>query len=207
MGEKNMEIRVLTKDDAKPFSNLIVNMYSNLENLEWFTPMPYDLENVTGMIENPRFYIIGAFIDGNLVGVSSLDYKCGKLIGKIDFPKDCNTDKLIEIGFNIVHSDYRGRKIMQQLIDVLLEKLKNDGYQYVFTKVHEDNIASNKSCVNKGFEIWCHYTKPVNKTDFEYLSNQPFFCEQGKINARKTLEKFKDCKEIIVEYNILIHRL
>lgn len=202
-----MEIRILTKDDAKEFSELIINMYSNLENLEWFTPMPYDLENVTGMIENPRFYIIGAFINSKLAGISSLDYKCGKLIGKINFPEDCNTEKLVEIGFNIVHSEFRGRKIMQQLIDVLLEKLKNDGFEYVFTKVHEDNIASNKSCYNKGFKKWCHYTKPVNKTDFEYLSSQPFFCKQGKINASKTLEKFKDNEEIIVEYNILVQKL
>lgn len=202
-----MEIKVLTKNDAQAFSELIVNMYSNLGNLEWFTPMPYDIENVTGMIENQRFYIIGAFIDGKLVGVSSLDYKCGKLIGKIDFPKECNTEKLVEIGFNIVHSDYRGHKIMQQLIDVLLDKLKNDGYEYVFTKVHENNIASNKSCFNKGFEQWCHYTKPVDKKEFEYLANQPFFCEQGKINAAKTLEKFKNNNEIIVGYNILIQRI
>lgn len=66
--------------------------------------MPYDLENVTGMIENPRFYIIGAFINSKLAGISSLDYKCGKLIGKINFPEGCNTEKLVEIGFNIVHS-------------------------------------------------------------------------------------------------------
>ena len=137
------------------------------------------------MLENPRFYIIGAFIDGALAGVSSLDYKCGKLIGKIDFPEDCNTDKLVEIGFNIVHSDYRGRKIMQSLIAILLEKIKNDGFEYVFTKVHEDNIASNKSCLNKGFEKWCNYKKSVNKEDFKFLSSQSFFCPQGKLMQKK----------------------
>lgn len=202
-----MKIRKLCKEDAVAFSELIVNMYSNLNNLEWFTPMPYDIENVTNMIENPRFYIIGAFIDNHLAGVSSLDYKCGKLIGKIDFPTDCNTEKLVEIGFNIVHSEFRGQKIMQQLIDYLLEKLKNDGFEYVFSKVHEDNIASNKSFFNKGFKIWCHYTKPVDKEDFIALSGQPFFCPQGKITAKQTLDKFKNNENIIVEYNILIQKL
>lgn len=108
-----MEIRELNENDAKQFADLIVDMYSNLENLECFTAMPYDLENVSGMIKTPRFYIIGAFVDNILVGISSLDYKCGKLIGKINFPEDCNTEKLVEVGFNIVHSGYRGRKIMQ----------------------------------------------------------------------------------------------
>ena len=202
-----MEFRKLEEKDAEQFSALIVNMYSHLESLEWFTPMPYDLQNVIGMIQSPRFYIIGAFVDEKLVGVSSLDYKCGKLIGKIDFPKNCNTDKLVEIGFNLVHFDFRGHKIMQQLIDVLLEKIRQDGFEWVFTKVHKDNIASNKSCFNKGFIKWCGYIKPVDKIDFESLSSQPFFSSVGKKNAKNTLEKFKDSDNIIVDYNILIQKL
>ena len=202
-----MDIRKLEEKDAKEFSELIVDMYSHLDNLEWFTPMPYDLDNVKGMIINPRFYIIGAFINDKLVGVSSLDYKCGKLIGKIDFPSECDTSKLVEIGFNLVHYDYRGNKIMQKLIDFLLEKIKNDGFEWAFTKVHEDNIASNKSCENKGFKKWCHYTKVVNKQEFEMLASQSFFSKIGKENAIKTLEKFKDREDIIVEYNILVQKI
>lgn len=202
-----MDIRKLEEKDAKEFSELIVNMYSHLDNLEWFTPMPYDLDNVKGMISNPRFYIIGAFINDKLVGVSSLDYKCGKLIGKINFPSECDTNKLVEIGFNLVHYDYRGNKIMQKLIDFLLEKIKKDGFEWAFTKVHEDNIASNKSCENKGFKKWCHYTKAVNKQEFEMLASQPFFSKIGKENSIKTLEKFKDREDIIVEYNILVQKI
>ena len=202
-----MEIRQLIKEDAKQFSDLIVNMYSHLDNLEWFTPMPYDLDNVVGMIEHPRFYIIGAFIDDKLVGVSSLDYKCGKLIGKIDFPSDCNTDKLVEVGFNLVHSAYRGNGIMQKLVEFLLEKIKKDGFEWVFAKIHKDNIASKKSCLNKGFEIWCDYTKSVDKQDFKSLSSQPFFSELGKINAEKTLKKFENDEKILVDYNILMKKL
>lgn len=202
-----MEFRKLEERDAGQFSELIKNMYSGLENLEWFTPMPYDEENVLNMIQKPRFYILGAFEDGKLVGVSSLDYKCGKLLGKIDFPEDCNTEKLVEIGFNLVHLDYRGNKIMQKLIKELLEKLKNDGYEWVFVKVNKDNIASNKSCYNLGFEQWKEYKKPVNKEDFESLANQPFFSKVGKINTEKTLAKFANEDEIVVDYNILIRKV
>ncbi len=202
-----MIIRQLESKDAKAFSELIVDMYSHLDNLEWFTPMPYDIDNVIGMIENPRFHIIGAFIENKLVGVSSLDYKCGKLIGKISFPNECNTNKLVEIGFNLVHSEYRGNKIMQQLIDILLDKIKNDGFEWVFTKVHKDNIASFKSCLNKGFTVWCDYSKSVKKEEFIFLSNQPFFSLIGKSNAKITLNKFKDYNEIIVDYKILVQKL
>ena len=70
-------------------------MFAHLENFEWFSPMTYDYENVKSIIENPRFYIIGYLEDDVLCAVCSLDYKCGKLIGKIDFPKECNANKLV----------------------------------------------------------------------------------------------------------------
>lgn len=44
------------------------------------------------MIENPRFYIVGAFIRNKLIVVSSLDYTCGKPIGKIDLQNLANID-------------------------------------------------------------------------------------------------------------------
>jgi len=201
-------IKQLTLENAQEFSNLIKNMYSNLENLEWFSPMPFDLENVKGMIEHPRFYIIGYFEDDVLCGVSSLDYKCGKLIGKVDFPKDCNTDKLVEIGFTMVHSDYQGRGIMKKMVAHLLEKIKNDGFEWAFGKVHVDNLASSKSLIRNGFEIFSEYSKPVKVSEFKALSSEDFFSKKGKENAKITLSKIKDTDEnIIVNYYIIVKKL
>lgn len=200
-------IRQLTLEDAQDFSDLILNMYSNLENLEWFSPMPFDIDNVKGMISNPRFYIIGYFNDNDLCGVGSLDYKCGKLIGKIDFGANCNTEKLVELGFHMVNSKYRGNGIMKELVHFLLNKLKKDGYEWAFGKVHKDNFASSKSLMKKGFEIHCDYSKPVKKEDFIFLSSQPFFSKQGKENAKKTLEKNSNNEDIIVDYNILMRKI
>ena len=203
----DIKIRQLEEKDADDFCELILNMYSHLENLEWFSPMPFDKENVIGMINKPRFYIIGAFVNDKLVGVSSLDYKCGKLIGKIEFPKECNTEKLVEIGFNLVHFDFRGNKIMQKLIDYLLEYLKQNDFEWVFTKVHKDNIASLKSCLNKGFNPRIDYKKPVEKASFESLSSESFFSEIGKKNAKTTLKRFENSEEIVVDYKILLKKL
>lgn len=203
-----MIIRQLELSDTQNFCDLIVDMYSNLENLEWFSPMPYDAENVSSMIQNPRFYIIGAFEGDTLMGVSSLDYKCGKLIGKIDFPKNCNTDKLVEIGFNMVSSKHRGKGIMKQMVEFLLNKITEDGFEWVFSKVHKDNFASSKSLIKNNFEIFVPYSKPVKICDFVMLSSQDFFSEVGKQNAQKTLAKYSaDATEIIVDYNILIKKL
>lgn len=203
-----MIIRKLELKDTQNFCDLIVDMYSNLENLEWFSPMPYDTENVSSMIQNPRFYIIGAFDGDTLMGVSSLDYKCGKLIGKIDFPKDCNTDKLVEIGFNMVSSKHRGKGIMKQMVQFLLDKIIQDGFEWVFSKVHKDNFASSKSLIKNNFEVYVPYSKPVKISDFVMLSSQDFFSEVGKQNAQITLAKYQNGEtEIIVDYNILIKKL
>ena len=201
-------IKQLTIDDSKQFCDLIINMYSNLENLEWFSPMPYDLDNVKSIIENPRFFIIGYFQDGVLCAVSSFDYKCGKLIGKIDLPKECNTNKLVEIGFTMVHSNYRGNGLMKKMVAYLTNKAKEDGFEWIFGKVHKDNLASSKSFLNNGFNKFSHYNKPVSITEFQLLASQPFFSEIGKINAQKTLSKTKNTdSEIMVNYDIIIKKL
>lgn len=201
-------IRQLRIDDTQQFCDLIIDMYSHLENLEWFSPMPYDFENVKSIIENKRFFIIGYFIDNTLCGVSSFDYKCGKLIGKINFPTDCNTDKLVEIGFTMVHSLYKGNGIMKKMVAYLLNKAKADGFEWVFSKVNKDNFASSKSLIYNGFERFSNYNKTININDFKYLSSQPFFSKCGKENAKTTLSKLEnDATEIFVNYEIIIKKL
>lgn len=198
-------IRKLTLNDTQQFCDLIVNMYSHLENLEWFSPMPYDYDNVKSIIENPRFYVIGYFDEDKLIAVSSFDYKCGKLIGKVDFPDYCDTSKLVEFGFTMVHSDYRGNGIMKKLVSFLLEEAKIQGFKWAFGKVHKDNFASSKSLIHNGFKVVGDYTKPVKVDDFKSLSSKSFFSNKGKENAEKTLSKIRnDDTEIIVDYNIIL---
>ena len=185
-----MIIRKLCENDIKQFCELIVDMYSHLENLEWFSPMPYDEENIKNILNNQRFYVVGAFDNEKLLGVSSLDYKCGKLIGKIEFPKECDTDKLVEFGFSMVHSEFRGKGIIKQLVEHLYSKIKEEGYEWAFAKAHINNTSSNRALSKNSFELLCLYDKPINKEEFIALSSQSF-CKQGKENAQKTLEKFK----------------
>jgi len=201
-------IRQLTLEDAYAFRELIVNMYSDLENLEWFSPMPFDIENVKAMISNPRFYIIGYFEDNVLKGVGSLDYKCGKLLGKIDLPAFSEDSKVVELGFHMVHSKYKGNGIMKKLVNHLLNKISEDRFEIAFAKVHVNNLASSTSLIRNGFEVYSEYAKPVNKKEFINLSNQDFFSKRGKENAKKTLSKYNESDEnIIVDYNILTKRI
>ena len=183
-------------------------MYEHLENLEWFSPMPYDNENVLGMITSPRFYIIGAFDGDKLLGVSSLDYKCGKLIGEIEFPKQCNTNKLVEVAFNIVHSDARGQGLMSKLVEVLNAKIKQDGFEWTFSKVHVDNFASSKSLLKNGFEHYITISKKIKRNQFEALINAPFFNAKGKQNGLVSLQKQNTSADyIFTDYTIYIKQL
>ncbi len=154
-------------------------MYSNLEDLEWFSPMPYDIENVINMITNPRFYILGLFDNNFLCAVSSLDYKCGKLIGKVEFPKECNTDKLVEFGFTMVHSNYRGNGYAKKIGEELLKKVKQDGFEWCFGKVHKNNLASVKTLLNNKFYIYCDLHKNCKQRRFYQSFKCPFLFKNG----------------------------
>ena len=198
-------IRRLEEKDTQAFSELIIDMYSHLENLEWFSPMPYDYDSVLSMITNDRFFIIGYFDGDTLCGVSSLDYKCGKLIGKVDLPSE---ERIVEIGFNMVHSKYRGQGIMAKMVSYLLDKIKSDNFQWVFAKVHKDNLASSKSLIKNGLTVYSSYTKPVKIADFVALSSADFFSAVGKENAKKTLSRYSEnATEIFVDYNIITKKL
>lgn len=198
-------IKKLEEKHTQAFCDLIIDMYSHLDNLEWFSPMPYDYDSVLSMITNDRFFIIGYFDGDTLCGVSSLDYKCGKLIGKVDLPSE---DSIVEIGFNIVHSKYRGQGIMAKMVSYLLDKIKADNFQWVFAKVHKDNLASSKSLIKNGLTVYSSYTKPVKIADFVALSSADFFSAVGKENAKKTLSRYSENDtEIFVDYNIITKKL
>ncbi|MBO4412937.1 MAG: GNAT family N-acetyltransferase [Clostridia bacterium] len=202
-----MEIRKLNDDDVKQFCSLILDMYKHLENLEWFSPMPFDEENVKIMINKPRFYIVGAFEDEKLCGVASLDYKCGKLIGKVNFPKDCDTNKLVETGFSIVHSSYRGRGIMKEMVKVVLEEAKNQGYQWVFGKVHKDNLASSKSLKKLGFEKFNDLNKEVKVSSIIQLLNDNVLNKNATQHMQEILDKNQNSEFLIFNYDILMKKL
>ena len=184
-----MEIRLLNKNDAKQFSNLILAMYQKLDNFEWFGLMPTDIENITAMIESPRFTIMGAFENGVLVGVSSFDYLCGKLIGKIDFPADCDTEHMVEVAFTLVNPNYRGKHIAGAIIEKLMKLAVDKKYQSIFAKIHVDNIPSQKVFMRLGYKADLKFVKEVHREKFEKLLTEEFLNDTARKNAIETLAK------------------
>ena len=97
---------------------------------------------------------------------------------------------------------------MKKMVEYLINKAKDDGFEWIFSKVHIDNLASSKSLIFNGFEKYITYQKGVNLADFKSLAEQSFFSQLGKINAAKTLAKISPTDtEIIINYDILIKQL
>lgn len=195
-----MELKIIEEKDTEAFSKLILAMYKNLDNFEWFGLMPTDVDTLKSMISNPRFFILGVWENEELMGVSSLDYKCGKLIGKIEFPKECNTEKLVEIAFTLVHPNHRGKHIAQIIVEKLIDIAKEKGFESVFAKIHIDNIPSKKTFLKLNFVDDLIFKKEVHRSDFEYLLTQSFVNDTAKSNAKLTLTKNEG--EIPLTYQI-----
>lgn len=200
-----MEFRQLSIKDTKSFAALIQNMYKHLNNLEWFSPMPFDEENVKGIIENPRFFVLGAYENDELCAVSSFDFKCGKLIGQSCMPSYCTLENTAEIGFTMVKSNFKGRGIMKQLIKELEGAALRFNKKYLFGKVHIDNLASYKSFLGCGFSEFSKYDKAVHRDEFESFLSSGLLMPSTITKAKETLKRNAD--DIIVKYAILIKEI
>ena len=199
-----MIFKKLEIEDTKSFCDLILDMYSHLDNIEWFSPMPYDCQTVQSIIENPRFFVMGVFDNKKLCAVSSFDYKCGKLIGKIDFPKECDTNSLVEIGFTMVHSKYRGQGIMKQLVKRLIMEAKLQGFEWIFAKVHKDNLASSTSLLRNGFYKALKYNKPLKIKDVQFLIANNILNHGAKKQIENKIASADKAEFIEVDYDILL---
>lgn len=203
-----MIFRKLTTTDSEQFCNLIIDMYKNLQNLEWFSPMPYDKENIEEMLMSPRFYVLGAFDNDFLCAVCSFDYKCGKLIGKLEFPPNCDTDKLVEIGFTMVHSKYKGQGIMKQMVNYLLMKAKQQGFEWIFGKVNKENLASLKSFFHNGFKTYCNYLKPIKIKDIKtILSGNILNTNAKNLIEAKLVNTHVNDEYIFTDYEIILKKI
>ena len=193
-----MITRKLTKDDVKGFEKLILDMYANLVTLEWFSPMPLGEDFVLSMIEDERFYILGLFDNDELAAVTSLDYKCGKILGKVEFPQGTDESKMAEIAFNIVRSDYRGNGYMKMLVEEVIDYAKSLGLTDIFSKVHNDNLASSKSIEKNGLVKFASYPKPLKVKDIKFLLEQNVL---SKSATDRAIELMSTCEGDIIDCN------
>ena len=158
-----MIYRKISQSDAVQLSLLIKEMNDNLVDKSWFLTMESDLESVKKMIDKERFYILGAFNGEELAGITSLDYKNGKLPEKYEFPDWCNISEMVEVAFTIVALKYRGQGLMFKLLQEIEKIAIDQGFKFACCTVHNDNYPSKKNLIKDGFE---YYKSIGQNTDF-----------------------------------------
>lgn len=202
-----MTIRELTENDAKVFGNLIIDMYQHIDDIEGFVPIPYDNLNIRCMLTNSRYYFLGAFEDNMLIGVACLDYLCSELLEEIGLQERFKFEKIIELNFVVVHSDYRGKGVMRELYKHVLAKANSEHFSIIFGKANKFNFATISSYLHSEFSRLFDYEQKINKEDFKFIANSSFLKPHAKYSALNTLKRFEHQKFITLKFSILIKHL
>ena len=202
-----MTIRELTEDDASVFSNLIIDMYQHIDDIEGFVPILYDNLNVRCMLTNSRYYFLGAFENNMLIGVACLDYLCSDLLEEVGLQERFKFEKIIELNFVVVHSNFRGRGIMRELYKQLLEKVNKENYSIMFSKANKFNFATISSYLHSEFSRLFDYEQKINKEDFKFIASSNFLKPHAKFSAENTLKRFEHEKFITLKFSILVKHL
>lgn len=202
-----MIIRELTESDANAFSNLIIDMYQHVDDIEGFVPIPYDNLNIRCMLTNRRYYFLGAFEDDMLIGLTCLDYLCSDLIKETDLQNRFEFEKIIELNFVVVHSQFRGKGVMRELFAHVVEKVTAEHYTIICGKANKFNFSTISSYLHSQFERLFDYQQKINKEDFKFIANSPYLKPATKYSALNTLKRFEHQKFITLKYSVLVKHL
>lgn len=202
-----MTIRELTESDAHAFSELIIDMYTHTDDIEGFIPIPYDNLNIRCMLTNSRYYFLGAFEDNMLIGAACLDYLCSELLEETGLQERYRFEKIIELNFVVVHSNFRGQGLMRELYKRLIEKVNKEHFSIIFGKANKFNFATISSYLHSEFSRLFDYEQKINKEDFKFIANSEFLKPHAKYSALNTLKRFENEKFITLKYSILVKQL
>jgi len=202
-----MTIRQLNEQDANLFSNLIIDMYQHVDDIEGFVPIPYDNLNIRCMLTNRRYYFLGAFENDMLIGLICIDYLCSDLLDEIGLQSNFEFEKIIELCFVVVHSKFRGKGVMRDLYRHIIEKVKAEHYSIMFGKANKFNFSTISSYLHSEFTRLFDYEQKINKEDFKFIANSSFLSPHAKYSALNTLKRFEHEKFITSKYSILIKHL
>ncbi len=142
-----MKIQQLSHNHLKDLKQIIDIALKNITNPKWFIPL--DPSNIDNIFDLNICNIYGIFDNDKLLAISGLfwdesDYQDIKQLLNIQ------NAKVAEIAECITIPQARGNNYMLKLNQLLVQKAKELGYQYLIATAHPDNIASNKSLQNLG---------------------------------------------------------
>lgn len=117
-----VEIRDIVGKDIDNSYYLIIQSYPDLTKEEY-------IDTIKEMVELSNFKMIGAFLDGKIVGIS------GYVISKMFY-----CAKFLRISNLIIDKNHRNKKIGTKMMDFLEEKARNNNCKNIIL----DSFVANK---------------------------------------------------------------
>lgn len=160
------EIRVLNAGDAPIYRELRLNALTHDPNAFLVDPEQYrqlPLETIEGQLssEEDGKFTLGAFLDGNLVGMCTFIRE--------SHPKIRHKGKVVAV---YVKPDARGQGIARKLMETLIERVRSYGdVEQIQLGVSHTQVAAQKLYTRLGFEIF-GIEKQAIKQNAEYLDEE-----------------------------------
>ena len=148
-----MKYRIAEEKDFIYIMSLILEIYENLENKDYFAVRSYDIDKMRTLYENNGFFVI-CEDDNKIVGYISvvIDIKNKDLL----FTTRLENEVAAEISQIGVLKEYRKRGIANNLVNLCIEELKrrNKDIKFVFGTVHPENIGSMSTFLKNNFYVY-----------------------------------------------------
>jgi GNAT superfamily N-acetyltransferase len=151
---KNIEFKEIPKTDREQVLSLISIVIAGLERKEYF--IPYEQWELDSLFDKSYAPIHGAYDGKKLVGIAQL-YVKQEMLSEFKEVAELTTYKVCELGGNLVLPEYRGFGITTKLQTIQLELAKRQGFDYIISMAHPDNIGSLKTLEKIGLK----YSKTV----------------------------------------------
>ena len=169
LNKNDIVYKLAQKDDAKIIYEIMNETYQNLENKNTF--VCDTLNEIEEWLEKKGFGIIAYNNQKKIIGFLIVSYPghSKKNLGyDIGLPKK-ELEKVAHMESTVVIPKYRGKGILQKLIQYAEKTIDRNNYKYFLATVSPDNPASFISLEKNGYQHIITKTKYNNLTRRIYL--------------------------------------
>ncbi len=117
---------------------------NNPDDFEAYTATAFTREALLAEIDNPESAFYFALIDNDPVGYIKLNYGTAQA--------EYQDAEGVEVSRLYVHAGHQGKKIGNQLLDFAINKSAEDGLEYIWLGVWDQNYAAQRFYTRNGFE-------------------------------------------------------
>lgn len=160
----DIQITEASINDIDEIIKLKQDIWNRMENKDWYVIDGTNKEFLEDQLKNNGF-ILKAVNNNKIIGFLIVKYNIkreSELIKNTNLQNELNY--CIELCNGAVAPEYRGNHLYAKMVEKA-EKNMTDKYniKYILATVHPDNIASKKTLLNMGYEIYCKTKMYGNK--------------------------------------------